>query len=369
MTVCNMSIEARRARRPDRAGRDDLRLSEGPADGAQGRGLGAGASPTGGRCRPIRARITTRRSCSTPREIIPQVTWGTSPEDVLPITGIVPDPGAISPTSRSAQSMRALARLYGPDAGHAADRGAGRARLHRLLHQRPDRGSARRRRDRQGPQGRGRRQRAWSCRARAWSKHQAEEEGLDRIFIEAGFEWREPGCSMCLAMNPDKLEPGERCASTSNRNFEGRQGRGGRTHLMSPAHGRGRGDHRPSRRRARFSVARFPVSASLRRKLPPGLILRPGTTGDAPFIQHVHEASIRGAPAGIYSRAELESWASALHMDRYIWAMNFNSERFLLAERRQAKAAGLLASAPGARTRSWGSISIPPGRVAAWRAR
>jgi 3-isopropylmalate/(R)-2-methylmalate dehydratase large subunit len=66
-------------------------------------------------------------------------------------------------------------------------------------------------------------------------KHQAEEEGLDKIFLEAGFEWREPGCSMCLAMNPDKLEPGEHCASTSNRNFEGRQGRGGRTHLVSPA--------------------------------------------------------------------------------------------------------------------------------------
>jgi 3-isopropylmalate dehydratase large subunit len=66
-------------------------------------------------------------------------------------------------------------------------------------------------------------------------KKQAEAEGLDRIFKEAGFEWREPGCSMCLAMNEDKLQPGERCASTSNRNFEGRQGRGGRTHLMSPA--------------------------------------------------------------------------------------------------------------------------------------
>jgi 3-isopropylmalate/(R)-2-methylmalate dehydratase large subunit len=66
-------------------------------------------------------------------------------------------------------------------------------------------------------------------------KHQAEEEGLDRIFREAGFEWREAGCSMCLAMNADRLEPGERCASTSNRNFEGRQGRGGRTHLVSPA--------------------------------------------------------------------------------------------------------------------------------------
>ena len=66
-------------------------------------------------------------------------------------------------------------------------------------------------------------------------KKQAEEEGIDRILVEAGFEWREPGCSMCLAMNADKLEPGERCASTSNRNFEGRQGRGGRTHLVSPA--------------------------------------------------------------------------------------------------------------------------------------
>src|SRR6185369_3021567 len=66
-------------------------------------------------------------------------------------------------------------------------------------------------------------------------KEQAEKEGLDKIFLAAGFEWREPGCSMCLAMNADKLSPGERCASTSNRNFEGRQGRGGRTHLMSPA--------------------------------------------------------------------------------------------------------------------------------------
>ena len=68
-----------------------------------------------------------------------------------------------------------------------------------------------------------------------WVKQQAESEGLDRVFVEAGFEWRQPGCSMCLAMNADRLEPGERCASTSNRNFEGRQGQGGRTHLVSPA--------------------------------------------------------------------------------------------------------------------------------------
>jgi 3-isopropylmalate/(R)-2-methylmalate dehydratase large subunit len=70
----------------------------------------------------------------------------------------------------------------------------------------------------------------------SWAvKAQAEAEGLDRVLTEAGFDWRDPGCSMCLAMNPDKLAPGERCASTSNRNFEGRQGRGGRTHLVSPA--------------------------------------------------------------------------------------------------------------------------------------
>jgi 3-isopropylmalate/(R)-2-methylmalate dehydratase large subunit len=65
-------------------------------------------------------------------------------------------------------------------------------------------------------------------------KKQAEDEGLDQVFLQAGFEWREPGCSMCLGMNPDTLSPGQRCASTSNRNFEGRQGRGGRTHLVSP---------------------------------------------------------------------------------------------------------------------------------------
>ena len=73
------------------------------------------------------------------------------------------------------------------------------------------------------------------CSSDLLVKRQAEQEGLDKIFIDAGFEWREPGCSMCLAMNADRLTPGQRCASTSNRNFEGRQGNGGRTHLVSPA--------------------------------------------------------------------------------------------------------------------------------------
>ena len=79
-------------------------------------------------------------------------------------------------------------------------------------------------------------------------KQQAEQEGLDRILLDAGFEWREAGCSMCLGMNPDKLKPGQRCASTSNRNFEGRQGPGGRTHLLSPAMAAAAADHRPPHR-------------------------------------------------------------------------------------------------------------------------
>ena len=95
-------------------------------------------------------------------------------------------------------------------------------------------------------------------------KHQAEEEGLDRVFIDAGFEWREAGCSMCLGMNPDQLQPGERCASTSNRNFEGRQGKGGRTHLMSPGDGRRRRDHRPHHGRAQADVAALPALRSTR---------------------------------------------------------------------------------------------------------
>ena len=84
-------------------------------------------------------------------------------------------------------------------------------------------------------------------------KEQAEREGLDQIFKAAGFEWREPGCSMCLAMNADRLEPGERCASTSNRNFEGRQGAGGRTHLVESRHGSGRGGAWAFRRHRQFA--------------------------------------------------------------------------------------------------------------------
>ena len=110
--------------------------------------------------------------------------------------------------------------------------------LHRLVHQLAHRGPARGRRrgaPARRPDRRATSSSRWSCRAPGLVKEQAEREGLDAVFKAAGFEWREPGCSMCLAMNADRLEPGERCASTSNRNFEGRQGAGGRTHLVSPA--------------------------------------------------------------------------------------------------------------------------------------
>jgi 3-isopropylmalate/(R)-2-methylmalate dehydratase large subunit len=166
-------------------------------------------------------------------DIVPQVTWGTSPQDVLPITGTVPNPADEPDESRRASIQRSLAYM-GLTPG---------TKLTALAVQRVFIGSC--------TNGRIEDLRAAAAVAKGRTvaagvnamvvpgsglvKHQAEEEGLDRVFVAAGFEWREPGCSMCLAMNPDKLEPGERCASTSNRNFEGRQGRGGRTHLVSPA--------------------------------------------------------------------------------------------------------------------------------------
>ena len=169
----------------------------------------------------------------TADDIIPHVTWGTSPEDVLPITAKVPAPEDFSDTDKQASARRSL-QYMGLEAGTPLDQvpvdkvfigSCTNGRIEDL------------------------RAAAAVIKGRKVAdtvtvlvvpgsglvKHQAEEEGLDRIFMEAGAEWREPSCSMCLGMNPDILNPGERCASTSNRNFEGRQGRGGRTHLLSPA--------------------------------------------------------------------------------------------------------------------------------------
>jgi 3-isopropylmalate/(R)-2-methylmalate dehydratase large subunit len=166
-------------------------------------------------------------------EIAPHVTWGTSPEDVLPISGIVPDPDAVTDAAKRAAMIRALDYM-GLKAGTplteiAIDRVfIGSCTNGRIEDLRAAAAVLRGRRVAETVS-------AMVVPGSGLVKAQAEAEGLDQIFIKAGFDWREPGCSMCLAMNDDRLQPGERCAATSNRNFEGRQGRGGRTHLLSPA--------------------------------------------------------------------------------------------------------------------------------------
>lgn len=166
-------------------------------------------------------------------ELVPSVTWGSSPEDVVPVTGVVPDPDKISDETKRASKKRAL-EYMGLSAG---------TKITDIKIDRVFIGSC--------TNGRIEDMRAAASMIKGKKvaptvsamvvpgsglvKAQAEEEGLDKIFKEAGFDWREPGCSMCLAMNDDRLEPGERCASTSNRNFESRQGYKGRTHLVSPA--------------------------------------------------------------------------------------------------------------------------------------
>jgi len=166
--------------------------------------------------------------------IFPQVTWGTSPEMVVPVDGRVPDPDKERDATRRDGIERAL--LYmglkpnTPITDIRIDKVfIGSCTNSRIEDLRQAAAVARGRRVASNVK------LAMVVPGSGLVKAQAEAEGLDRIFLDAGFEWREPGCSMCLAMNDDKLEPGERCASTSNRNFEGRQGNGGRTHLVSPA--------------------------------------------------------------------------------------------------------------------------------------
>lgn len=165
-------------------------------------------------------------------DIAPTVTWGTSPEDALPITATVPDPSKIGDAAKQAKIERALDYM-GLSAGMKLTDikidtvFIGSCTNSRIEDLRAAASVAEGRKVKDGI-------RAMIVPGSGLVKQQAEDEGLDQIFIASGFEWREPGCSMCLAMNADKLEVGERCASTSNRNFEGRQGRGGRTHLVSP---------------------------------------------------------------------------------------------------------------------------------------
>jgi 3-isopropylmalate/(R)-2-methylmalate dehydratase large subunit len=166
--------------------------------------------------------------------IEPTVTWGTSPEDVVPIGGTVPSPESFADPSKQAAAARSLdymgltpgQRMQDVEIENVFIGSCTNSRIEDL---RAAAAVLKGRRKAAGVK--------WAIvvPGSGLVKRQAEDEGLDRIFTEAGFEWREPGCSACLAMNPDKVPPGERCASTSNRNFVGRQGPGARTHLMSPA--------------------------------------------------------------------------------------------------------------------------------------
>lgn len=167
------------------------------------------------------------------KDIAPTVTWGTSPEDVVPITGSVPDPETFATESKKAAGRKML-QYMGLTAGTPMeDIAIDKAFIGSCTNARIEdlRAAAHIVKGKKVAQSV---KRAMVVPGSGLVKTQAEEEGLDQIFVDAGFEWREAGCSMCLGMNPDILSPKERCASTSNRNFEGRQGKEGRTHLMSP---------------------------------------------------------------------------------------------------------------------------------------
>jgi len=232
MTVCNMSIEAgARAGMisPDATTIAYLRDRE---LGVGAGGFDAAAAAWGALATDPGARFE-RTVTVDASSVEPQVTWGTNPAMVSPITGVVPDPDDFpSPAERDA-ARGALAYMGlapgTPLREVALDRvfigSCTNARIEDL------REAARVVEGRRVYEG----VRAMVVPGSGRVKRQAEEEGLADVFRAAGFDWREAGCSMCLGMNPDILAPGERCASTSNRNFEGRQGRGGRTHLVSPA--------------------------------------------------------------------------------------------------------------------------------------
>ncbi|MEO8557894.1 MAG: 3-isopropylmalate dehydratase large subunit [Rhodospirillales bacterium] len=231
MTMCNMSIEA--GARAGLIAPDDITFNY-----LEGRPM----VPKGGAWEMAVAqwrRLPSDKGAHFDSEIrlsttdiAPQITWGTSPQDVLPIDGVVPDPAAAPDENAREAWTRSLDYMGLTPGTRLVDVKVDKVFIGSCTNGRIEdlRAVAELVKDRHVAQS----VNAMIVPGSGLVKAQAEQEGLDKIFLEAGFEWREPGCSMCLAMNADKLQPGERCASTSNRNFEGRQGRGGRTHLMSP---------------------------------------------------------------------------------------------------------------------------------------
>jgi 3-isopropylmalate/(R)-2-methylmalate dehydratase large subunit len=232
MTVCNMSIEG--GARAGMIAPDDTTFAylEGRPRAPQGAAweaaLDAWRALPSDPGAPFDQEVTLAAAA-----LSPHVTWGTNPSQVVPLDGAVPDPDRLATPAAREAAGRALTYM-GLTAGTPVRDVKvdtvfiGSCTNARIEDLRAAAGVLAGRRVSPGL-------RALVVPGSGLVKAQAEAEGLDRVFTTAGFEWREPGCSMCLAMNPDKLAPGERCASTSNRNFEGRQGRGGRTHLVSPA--------------------------------------------------------------------------------------------------------------------------------------
>jgi 3-isopropylmalate/(R)-2-methylmalate dehydratase large subunit len=233
MTVCNMAIEA-----GARAG--IVAVDEKTIEYLKGRPY----APTGERWEQAVSAWSELKSDADAEfdavvelegdDIVPQVSWGTSPEMVAPVTGVVPDPEQAGSEARKGNYRDAL-RYMGLEAGmpiqdiHLDRVFIGSCTNSRIEDLRAAAAVVK------GRKVAANIKQALVVPGSGLVKAQAEKEGLDKIFIEAGLEWREPGCSMCLAMNADQLGQGEHCASTSNRNFEGRQGFGGRTHLVSPA--------------------------------------------------------------------------------------------------------------------------------------
>jgi 3-isopropylmalate/(R)-2-methylmalate dehydratase large subunit len=231
MTVCNMSIEA--GARAGMIAPDETTFAyvKGRAHAPQGAAFEEAVERWRGLASDEGARYDRTVSIDA-AELAPTVTWGTNPGMVAAVTGVVPDPADLGTPEDREATRRALDYM-----GLVPGTPIQEIRLDRVFI-----GSCTNARIEDLREAataiKGRRVhpkvRAMVVPGSSWVKLEAEREGLDRIFLDAGFEWREAGCSMCLGMNPDILGPGERCASTSNRNFEGRQGRGGRTHLVSP---------------------------------------------------------------------------------------------------------------------------------------
>jgi len=232
MTVCNMSIEA--GARAGMVAPDDTTFTyvEGRPFAPKGKEFQAQVDQWRQLVTDENARFDRELDLDV-NNLVPQVSWGTSPGMVTDVTGAVPDPGSFPDEGTQKAAGRALEYM-----GLTAGTPIRQIRLDRVFI-----GSCTNGRIedlREAARVINGRKVAATVRAMVVPgsqrvKRQAEREGLDVVFKKAGFEWRESGCSMCLGMNPDILQPGERCASTSNRNFEGRQGRGGRTHLVSPA--------------------------------------------------------------------------------------------------------------------------------------